>query len=212
MQGAEDALGPGRISVFLCDSRDDLIREQHYLRTLLERRVDGIIVTGRRQDPREPIGSDVPVPVVYAMTSSTNPGDLSLIPDDAEGGAIAVRHLLSTGRTKIGHVTGPRSFAASRLRAQGAEQTLAADGLELAAGGRCTGNGPRSGAARRPTGCCGRRPAWTRSSAATTRSPGAWPTPYGRRASACLRTSRWSASTTGRSSPPPAGRRSPRWT
>ena len=74
MQGAEDALGPGRISVFLCDSRDDQIREQHYLRTLLERRVDGIIVTGRRQDPREPIGSDIPVPVVYAMTSFHQPG------------------------------------------------------------------------------------------------------------------------------------------
>jgi LacI family transcriptional regulator len=135
MQGAEDALGPGRISVFLCDSRDDQIREQHYLRTLLERRVDGIIVTGRRQDPREPIGSDIPVPVVYAMTSSIDPRDLSLVPDDAEGGAIAVRHLLSTGRTRIGHVTGPMSFAASRLRAQGAEQTLADAGLELAAGG-----------------------------------------------------------------------------
>jgi LacI family transcriptional regulator len=135
MQGAEDALGPGRISVFLCDSRDDQIREQHYLRTLLERRVDGIIVTGRRQDPREPIGSDIPVPVIYAMTSSTDPADLSLVPDDAEGGADAVRHLLSTGRTKIGHVTGPRSFLASQLRAQGAEETLAAAGLELATGG-----------------------------------------------------------------------------
>jgi LacI family transcriptional regulator len=122
MQGAEDALGPGRIAVLLCDSRDDQIREQHYLRTLLERRVDGIIVTGRRQDPREPIGSDIPVPVVYAMTSSTNPGDLSLVPDDAEGGAIAVRHLLSTGRTRIGHVTGPMSFVCSRLRADGAER------------------------------------------------------------------------------------------
>ena len=135
MQGAEDALGPGRISVFLCDSRDDQIREQHYLRTLLERRVNGIIVTGRRQDPREPIGSDIPVPVIYAMTSSTDPADLSLVPDDAEGGADAVRHLLSTGRTKIGHVTGPRSFLASQLRAQGAEETLAAAGLELATGG-----------------------------------------------------------------------------
>jgi len=139
MQGAEDALGPGRISVFLCDSRDDQIREQHYLRTLLERRVDGIIVTGRRQDPREPIGSDIPVPVVYAMTSSTDPADLSLVPDDAEGGGIAVRHLLSTGRTRIGHVTGPRSFAAARLRAQGAEEALAAAGLELAAGGALYG-------------------------------------------------------------------------
>src|SRR5262249_30475442 len=73
MQGAEDALGPGRISVFLCDSRDDLIREQHYLRTLLERRVDGIIVTGRRQDQREPVSGNLPVPVVYAMTHSASP-------------------------------------------------------------------------------------------------------------------------------------------
>ena len=134
MQGAEDALGPGRISVFLCDSRDDRIREQHYLRTLLERRVDGIIVTGRRQDPREPIGRGLPVPVVYAMTHSTDPADLSLIPDDEEGGALAVRHLLSTGRTNIGHVTGPRRFKAAVLRAAGAQKALAAAGLELAGG------------------------------------------------------------------------------
>src|SRR5579875_3185551 len=134
MQGAEDALGPGRISVFLCDSRDDQIREQHYLRTLLERRVDGIIVTGRRQDPRDPIGRGLPVPVVYAMTHSTDPGDLSLIPDDEQGGALAVHHLLSTGRTRIGHVTGPLRFAAARLRARGAEKVLAAAGLELAGG------------------------------------------------------------------------------
>src|SRR6201999_1411591 len=134
MQGAEDALGPGRISVFLCDSRDDQIREQHYLRTLLERRVDGIIVTGRRQDPRDPIGRGLPVPVVYAMTHSTDPGDLSLIPDDEQGGAPAVHHLLSTGRTSVGHVTGPRRFKAAGLRAAGAEKALATAGLELAGG------------------------------------------------------------------------------
>ncbi|HWG13200.1 MAG TPA: LacI family DNA-binding transcriptional regulator [Streptosporangiaceae bacterium] len=134
MQGAEDALGPGRIAVFLCDSRDDRIREQHYLRTLLERRVDGIIVTGRRQDPREPIGQGLPAPVVYAMTHSTDPGDLSLIPDDEQGGALAVQHLLSTGRASIGHVTGPRRFKAAVLRAAGAEKALAAAGLELAGG------------------------------------------------------------------------------
>jgi len=135
LQGAEDALGPGSVSVLLCDSRDDRIREQHYLRILLERRVDGIIVTGRRQDPREPVGAGLAVPVVYAMTQSTSPADLSLVPDDRQGGELATRHLLSTGRTKIGHITGPTRFAASRLRAQGAEETLAAAGLALAGGG-----------------------------------------------------------------------------
>lgn len=134
LQGAEDALGPGRISVFLCESRDDLIREQHYLRNLLERRVDGILVTGRRQDPREPIGRNLPVPVVYAMASSADPADVSLVPDDEEGGALAVRHLLSTGRTAIAHVTGPERFGAARLRARGALAALAAAGLPLAGG------------------------------------------------------------------------------
>ena len=134
LQGAEDALGPGSVSVLLCDSRDDRIREQHYLRILLERRVDGIIVTGRRQDPREPIGAGVSVPVVYAMTQSTSPADLSLVPDDLQGGELATRHLLSSGRTKIGHITGPTRFVASQLRAEGAEKTLAAAGLTLAGG------------------------------------------------------------------------------
>ena len=135
MQGAEDAFGPGSVSVFLCDSRDDRIREQHYVRNLLERRVDGIIVTGRRQDPREPIGKDLPVPAVYAMTYSTSPADLSLVPDDVQGGCLALRHLLSTGRTRVGHVTGPARFAASRLRASGAQTVLAEAGLAMAGAG-----------------------------------------------------------------------------
>jgi LacI family transcriptional regulator len=56
------------------------------------------------------------------------------VPDDKDGGALAIRHLLSTGRTTIGHVTGPRRFRAAVLRAAGAEQALAAAGLGLAGG------------------------------------------------------------------------------
>ena len=134
VQGVEDALGPGRILVFLCESRDDRLREQQYLQALLGRRVDGIIVTGRRQDCREPIGRDLRVPVVYAMAYSSDPADYSLVPDDEDGGAQAIRHLVSTGRTSIGHVTGPRRFRAALLRAAGAEQALAAAGLQLAGG------------------------------------------------------------------------------
>jgi LacI family transcriptional regulator len=134
MQGAEDAFGPGSISVFLCDGRGDRIREQHYLRTLLERRVDGIIVTGKRRDDREPIGNNLPVPVVYAMAHTADPDHLSLVPDDEQGTELAVRHLLSTGRTTIAHITGPRGFISARLRASAAEKVLAEAGLMLAGG------------------------------------------------------------------------------
>ena len=48
MLGAEDALGNGQVSVFMCDTRDDPEREQRYVEMLAARRVDGLIVTGRR--------------------------------------------------------------------------------------------------------------------------------------------------------------------
>ncbi len=134
MLGAEDALGAGQISVFMCDTRDDPIREQHYVQRLLARRVDGIIVTGRRVDQRPTIGTDLPVPVVYAMTQSTDPTDFSVIPDDLGGGELATRHLLATGRRRIGHVTGPQRFLAARQRADGMAAVLADASLDIAGG------------------------------------------------------------------------------
>jgi LacI family transcriptional regulator len=134
MLGAEDALGRGQMSVLLCDGRGDPIREDHYVRTLLSRKVDGMIVTGRRTDPRPPLGPDLPVPVVYVMTQSEDPADLALIPDDEQGGEIAVRHLVTLGRTRIAHVTGSERFLSARLRAAGARTALAAAGLAMAGG------------------------------------------------------------------------------
>jgi LacI family transcriptional regulator len=132
MLGAEDGLGKDQMSVLLCDGRGDPIREQHYVRTLLSRKVDGIIVTGRRTDPRPPISAGLPVPVVYVMTQSENPDEVSLIPDDEQGGALAIRHLVTSGRCRIAHVTGPERFLSARLRAAGARESLAEAGLGLA--------------------------------------------------------------------------------
>jgi len=139
MLGAEDALLAGQIAVLLCDGRDDTIREQHYLRTLLARRVDGIIVTGRRSDPRPPLRVHSPVPIVYAMSESTNPDDASVLPDDQGGGRLAVEYLLATGRRSIAHITGPSEFRAVRLRAAGAADALGEAGLAM------TGDGPIHG-------------------------------------------------------------------
>jgi LacI family transcriptional regulator len=129
--GAEDALGAGQMSVFLCDGRGDSIREQHYLRTLLARRVDGIIVTGRRADPRPPLAADVPVPVVYALCESSDPADCSVISDDDQVGRLAASHLLSVGRRRIAHISGPDHFRAVRQRRAGAEQVLSEAGLSI---------------------------------------------------------------------------------
>ena len=131
LMGAEDAFGAGRINVFLCDARGDAIREQHHLRELLSRRVDGIIVVGRQTDPRPSLGQDIPVPVVYAYAPSDDPRDLSLTPDNVEGGRLAVEHLLACGRRRIAHISGDPSYAAAQDRLTGARAALVDAGIEL---------------------------------------------------------------------------------
>lgn len=131
MLGAEDTLDSGQISVLLCDGRGDRIREQHHLRTLLSRRVDGIIVTGRSSEWRPSLGQDLPIPVVYVMVQSEDPADLSITPDDQDGGRMAVQHLLDTGRRHIAHITGPGTHLSVKHRSAGARAAVAASGAEL---------------------------------------------------------------------------------
>jgi LacI family transcriptional regulator len=134
LMGAEDAFGAGRTSVLLCDARDDAIREAHHLRTLLSRRVDGLIVVGARPDPRPSIGRELPVPVVYAYAPSEDPDDLSLVSDNVSAGRMAIQHLIEVGRRSIAHITGDPTYGAAQDRASGALAELAAQGLQIAGG------------------------------------------------------------------------------
>ena len=131
LQGVEDALGAGSIAVYLCDARGDRIRERHYVDSLLSRRVDGIIVSGRRADPRPPLGTSLPVPVVYAYSQSTSPEDLAVVPDDAHGGRLAAEHVVRAGRRRLAHITGPARFEAVQLRWRGARQAALDGGVDL---------------------------------------------------------------------------------
>jgi LacI family transcriptional regulator len=124
LMGAEDAFGTGQLSVLLCDARGDAIREQRHLDSLLSRRIDGLIVVGSYTDARASLGSDLPVPVVYAYTPSASPEDRSITPDNVEGGRLAAAHLVETGRRRIGHITGQVENRATKDRAIGIHQAI----------------------------------------------------------------------------------------
>ncbi|HET6737684.1 MAG TPA: LacI family DNA-binding transcriptional regulator [Kribbella sp.] len=127
MRGVEDVLSAGELATVLCDTRDDPLREQMYLRSLVARGVDGIVVTGRRTEPRPPI--DVPLPVVYALAASTDPTDASVIVDDAGGAAAIIEHLRGVGRSRIAHITGPSNHRSAVERAQAVAGALCAEPL-----------------------------------------------------------------------------------
>lgn len=128
--GAENALTIGEISTLLATARRDSVREQHHLRALVARRVDGIIVTGRTTDAREPIR--VPVPVVYALAPSADPQDISVVPDDAGGMRLVVDHLRTLGCRRVAHVGGRAEQHTSQVRMESLRSALAAAGMEPA--------------------------------------------------------------------------------
>ena len=100
---------------------------------LLGRRVDGFIVTGRTFNARRPLDVDSSVPVVYALTPSSDPADCSIVVDDVAAGRLAGEHLIRLGRQRIAYITGPEWFDASRQRLEGLRKALAAPGLDLVA-------------------------------------------------------------------------------
>ena len=143
MLGAGDALGAGQISVFMCDTRDDPDRERQYLNMLLSRQVDGLIVAGRRIEPRPSIGLGLGIPVVYAMTQSMDSDEPAILPDDTGGGRLVAEHLLSLGRRRFGHITGPERFLCARKRARGFCDTVT--GAAQAVGAAAKRRPPSSG-------------------------------------------------------------------
>ena len=132
MEGIEDALGAAQFSVFLCNASDDPARERQHIESLLSKRVDGIIVTARRTDPRAPIDLGVVgVPILYAYTQVDDPNALCLLPDDAQGGQLATEHLIRAGRRRIVHITGPEKFLAVRERRAGYERAMRSHNLNV---------------------------------------------------------------------------------
>jgi LacI family transcriptional regulator len=128
MLGVEDALGAGEMAVLLCDTRDDPLRERHYLRTLVARQVDGLIIAGRRVEPRTAVDVPDSIPVVYVFQPALGEDATSVLADDDEGARMAADHLLALGRSRIAHITGPADHLTARRRADSAVTTIHAAG------------------------------------------------------------------------------------
>ena len=129
MEGLEGVLAPLAIGVFMCNATDDPAREAAHVEQLLAKQVDGIIVTARRSDRRPAAQlTNLGVPVIHVFAHGDDDG-LTLLPDDKGGAFLATQHLLSIGRTRIAHITGPEDFEAVRLRGDGYAKALIEAGI-----------------------------------------------------------------------------------
>ena len=132
LEGIEDTLDAAKISVFLCNTAGDPMRERQHVQSLLAKRVDGIIVTGGRAVPRPELDLDGErLPVIYAFARVDGRDSLCLLPDDRGGGRLAGEHLARLGRRRIAHITGPDGEDAARHRREGFKAALAEHGIAL---------------------------------------------------------------------------------
>jgi LacI family transcriptional regulator len=125
VRGVADIANEHGFGVFLCNSYGSLAKERRHVELLLDKQVDGIIMTDykveERGAPAAPTGN-VPVVYLYAYTTATD--SPCILPDDVGGGRLATEHVLSLGRRRIGFINGPPSYEATRLRLVGYQQAL----------------------------------------------------------------------------------------
>lgn len=139
----------GRL-VFFGTSAGNPEREQSYIDSFLDRRVDGIIAIASSKESFSAT-KDQGTPLVV-LDRIDNDSFLSVGIDNVKAARVAVDHLLSHGFERIGCITGPTVHGVSQEREAGWRQALLAAGLEpddeLVARVPYTLDGGRSAAAR----------------------------------------------------------------
>lgn len=115
------------VGVFTNDRIDDV------LDSLLARQVDGILWAAPEiADNHTWVDKGLenfPVPVLF-IAMQPRDGISSIATDNYQGAVTAVQHLLDRGRTRIGHISGPRTWWEAEERKRGWRDTLLNAGLD----------------------------------------------------------------------------------
>jgi LacI family transcriptional regulator len=112
-------------SVLVCNSADDVGRERSYLKTLVERRVDGIILVSASGEEDLSDVLDLGIPIVTMDRYRAESAVSTVRFDNRHAGYMAARHLLGHGHSTIAMVSGPRFAPVSEERVSGYEEAMA---------------------------------------------------------------------------------------
>jgi LacI family transcriptional regulator len=129
--GVEEWCRQAGYSVFLCNSDNDPKHQQSYLRTLLEKRIDGLLLSSAGDTDALATTfrhASVPVVTVDRLVPGARADRVSV--NNQAGAMAAVRHLISLGHRRIGCVSGPAEFEVTQERVAGWRAALHDAGLE----------------------------------------------------------------------------------
>lgn len=147
-RGIEDHAERNGYSVILCNSDDDIDKQLRYLRVLLERRIDGLIVATVASDAafaQALANLQVPLVLVDRSLEGVNADQLRV--DHEQGAYLATLHLLELGHRRIVCIGGPASTQVAQLRAAGYQRALDEAGVVAQAVVDCPFTSPAGHAA-----------------------------------------------------------------
>ena len=125
-RGVEDAAYAAACDVVLCNSDLNPQKQNHYIRSLLGKRVDGIIMNSVATlgDAEQEYLVQSGVPVVLLNRGSGRSRFSTVSAENERGGALAAEHFLKKGHRRFAHFSGPRHHGNLGLRAKGFLQTV----------------------------------------------------------------------------------------
>ncbi|WP_375416969.1 LacI family DNA-binding transcriptional regulator [uncultured Hymenobacter sp.] len=133
MNGIEKVATREGFNVMMCQSNEDLRREQRNVEALLAAQVEGILMSvSATTHPETAHFEQVRqqgIPLVFFDRVPELPQSMAVILDDFQGAYQAVRHLIEQGCQRIGHLGGPQHLNTSRNRFLGYQAALEAHGL-----------------------------------------------------------------------------------
>lgn len=136
VHGVERSCFERGYSLVLCNTEGDEQRMNRNLETLMQKRVDGLLLlcTETHQPSPEIMQRYPSVPTVM-MDWAPFDGDSDLIQDNSLlGGDMATQYLIDQGYTRIACIAGPLDKTPARLRLEGYQEAMARAGLTVPEG------------------------------------------------------------------------------
>lgn len=132
VRGIEDVANKFNYNIMLCNTDENSAKEIQYLQTLLGKRVDGLIIasTGTENDYFSMTGGK---PVVFFDRKPCGKNlDIfdTVLVQNRKGSKQAVEHLISSGYSKVGIITGSNVSTTGYERLRGYQDAIESHGLK----------------------------------------------------------------------------------
>ncbi|MBM4338756.1 MAG: LacI family transcriptional regulator [Deltaproteobacteria bacterium] len=126
VRGIEDVTYKSGYNVMLCNTDEDVEKEVLYIQVLLEKRIDGLVLSSAFQNGIHPLASQLKkIPLVSIVRKIKGVTSDGVFGDNAGGAYQAIEHFIQLGHRRVGIISGPLGLSSGAERLEGYKKALA---------------------------------------------------------------------------------------